>query len=202
MNNVFIYILTTYPAPNILHVSIHAIQCVALLCLCTHLQILCLELPRDLSSNNTNVPVLKWTSKIFPHHDKQRTISYLHIEISKILKVSWYLHKKGIETNKSIVTVTFLVIFYSIKQQQLFWRIHFCFSANEWTVWTWTIFHQSSDHKCYKLPTNYLSIFILFFVGVKVKNVQWTQVFCYTWLLKLKWAKVSCQSTNWNFCNF
>ena len=104
MNNVFIYILTTYPAPNILHVSIHAIQCVALLCLCTHLQILCLELPRDLSSNNTNVPVLKWTSKIFPHHDKQRTISYLHIEISKILKVSWYLQKKGIETNKRVLS--------------------------------------------------------------------------------------------------
>ena len=80
-------------------------------------------IPRDLSSNNINVPVLKWTSKIFPHHDKQRTLSYLHIEISRILKVSWYLLKKGIETNKRYCHchrhLSQLILFKSIKLQKI-----------------------------------------------------------------------------------
>ena len=53
------------------YVFCHTHQRVALFPLCPQFKILHLQLSRDLSAN-INVPVLKWTSKIFPNHDEQR----------------------------------------------------------------------------------------------------------------------------------
>ena len=72
----------------------------------------------DLSSNNINVPVLKWTSKIFPHHDKQRTISYLHIEISRINIVTVEICTKKVLTillTYAGTLFTLFLVFYAKK---------------------------------------------------------------------------------------
>ena len=80
------------------YVFCHTHQRVALFPLCPQFKILHLQLSRDLSAN-INVPVLKWTSKIFPNHDEQRkeqmlmlvTIEYLVTKLKVVTCMGKYL---------------------------------------------------------------------------------------------------------------